>query len=336
LAKPFAAVFAAGAVAAGAPLMTGAGTRGLALAVGAGARGVTVAVGAERVVGTGVGVPVCAGVPIVRGAIGTPARTSAGPCGAGVGVGLGCGRLNVRGEAAAVSPAVSTPAIANAMAEQKSGLETICGKVCTGGQMILQGLGLLGLHIDNCLPRSRCRLAPASLSRQQRGMESTHEPTDPSGEAKENAARAPQFLGKDTPLPQSPEEAVLDYVPNPRKGALYLVRFVSPEFTSLCPVTNQPDFAHLVIDYAPDETIVESKSLKLFLGSFRNHNGFHEDVTVGIGQRLFDEMQPKWLRIGGYWYPRGGIPIDVFWQSGAPPKDLWLPDQGVASYRGRG
>lgn len=147
---------------------------------------------------------------------------------------------------------------------------------------------------------------------------------------------APRFLGQESPLPTSPEEAVLDYVPNPRFGELYLTRFAVPEFTSLCPVTAQPDFAHLVIDYAPDKTIVESKSLKLFLGSFRNHAAFHEDCTVGIGQRLFTEMKPKWLRIGGYWYPRGGIPIDVFWQSGDPPKGLWIPDQGVASYRGRG
>jgi 7-cyano-7-deazaguanine reductase len=167
-------------------------------------------------------------------------------------------------------------------------------------------------------------LARRVLSRQQRGMETTPEQA------------APAFLGKDTPIPRSPNEAVLDYVPNPRAGALFCVRFVAPEFTSLCPVTDQPDFAHLVIDYAPDKTIVESKSLKLFLGSFRNHNGFHEDVTVGIGQRLFAEMQPHWLRIGGYWYPRGGIPIDVFWQSGMPPAALWLPDQGVPSYRGRG
>ena len=143
-------------------------------------------------------------------------------------------------------------------------------------------------------------------------------------------------LGQSSKLPDSPQEAVLDYVPNPRVGTLYLVRFAAPEFTSLCPVTGQPDFAHLCIDYAPGEKIVESKSLKLFLGSFRNHAGFHEDVTVGIGQRLFDEMAPKWLRIGGYWYPRGGIPIDVFWQSGAAPEGLWVPDQGVASYRGRG
>lgn len=147
---------------------------------------------------------------------------------------------------------------------------------------------------------------------------------------------APRFLGQDSAQPNSPEEAILDYVPNPRAGELYLTRFAAPEFTSLCPVTAQPDFAHLVIDYAPHKTIVESKSLKLFLGSFRNHAAFHEDCTVGIGKRLFDEMNPKWLRIGGYWYPRGGIPIDIFWQSGEPPKSLWIPDQGVAPYRGRG
>ncbi|MEJ6593684.1 preQ(1) synthase [Parasphingorhabdus sp.] len=146
----------------------------------------------------------------------------------------------------------------------------------------------------------------------------------------------PRFLGRDAPLPTSPETAILDYVPNPRAGELYLARFAVPEFTSLCPVTGQPDFAHLVIDYAPDQSIVESKSLKLFLGSFRDHAAFHEDCTVGIGRRLFDEMQPKWMRIGGYWYPRGGIPIDVFWQSGEPPKGLWVPEQGVAPYRGRG
>jgi 7-cyano-7-deazaguanine reductase len=146
----------------------------------------------------------------------------------------------------------------------------------------------------------------------------------------------PIYLGQSSSLPTSPEAAVLDYVPNPRSGQLYLVRFAAPEFTSLCPVTAQPDFAHLVLDYAPAASIVESKSLKLFLGSFRNHQAFHEDCTVGIGERLFREMQPRWLRIGGYWYPRGGIPIDVFWQSGSPPEGLWLPDQGVASYRGRG
>ncbi|MHB9878564.1 preQ(1) synthase [Pacificimonas sp. ICDLI1SI03] len=146
----------------------------------------------------------------------------------------------------------------------------------------------------------------------------------------------PAHLGQASVLPESPDAAVLDYPANPRLGERYLVRFSAPEFTSLCPVTGQPDFAHLVIDYVPAETIVESKSLKLFLGSFRNHGAFHEDCTVGIGRRLMDEMKPIWLRIGGYWYPRGGIPIDVFWQSGKSPEDVWIPDQGVPGYRGRG
>jgi len=148
-------------------------------------------------------------------------------------------------------------------------------------------------------------------------------------------AMDPKFLGQASPLPTDPEAAELDYVPNPR-ATPYLVRFTAPEFTSLCPVTGQPDFAHLVIDYVPAATIVESKSLKLFLGSFRNHAAFHEDCTVGIAERLVAEMQPVWLRIGGYWYPRGGIPIDVFWQSGEPPKAVWIPDQDVPGYRGRG
>jgi 7-cyano-7-deazaguanine reductase len=144
------------------------------------------------------------------------------------------------------------------------------------------------------------------------------------------------LLGRPAEMPASPAEAIINLVPNPHRGTTYLVRFVAPEFTSLCPVTGQPDFAHLVIDYVPDAVLVESKSLKLFLGSFRNHGAFHEDCTVGIGKRLCDEAKPVWLRIGGYWYPRGGMPIDVFWQTGAPPAGLWLPDQGVASYRGRG
>lgn len=143
-------------------------------------------------------------------------------------------------------------------------------------------------------------------------------------------------LGRKTELPESPEKAVLEFVPNPHPGLAFLVRFAAPEFTSLCPLTGQPDFAHLVIDYVPKDRLVESKSLKLFLGSFRNHGAFHEDCTVGIARRLIAELEPVWLRIGGYWYPRGGIPIDVFYQSGPPPEGLWLPDQGVAPYRGRG
>lgn len=143
-------------------------------------------------------------------------------------------------------------------------------------------------------------------------------------------------LGRPTDAPASPEAAVLEHVPNPHPGTLYLIRFAAPEFTSLCPITGQPDFAHLVIDYVPALRIVESKSLKLYLGAFRNHGAFHEGCTIDIGKRLVAEIQPQWLRIGGYWYPRGGIPIDIFWQTGAPPGGLWLPDQGVAPYRGRG
>jgi 7-cyano-7-deazaguanine reductase len=146
----------------------------------------------------------------------------------------------------------------------------------------------------------------------------------------------PALLGRHAALPASPDEAELDRVPNPQPDTDYLSRFTVPEFTSLCPVTGQPDFAHLVIDYVPAEWLVESKSLKLYLGSFRNHGAFHEDCTVRIGKDLVDLLQPKYLRIGGYWYPRGGMPIDVFWQTGKPPEGLWLPDQGVPPYRGRG
>ena len=102
----------------------------------------------------------------------------------------------------------------------------------------------------------------------------------------------------------------------------YTIEIVCPEFTSVCPMTGQPDFAHIVIDYVPRKLLVESKSLKLFLGSFRNHGAFHEDCTVGIAKRLAKELKPVWLRIGGYWYPRGGIPIDVFYQTGPVPKGL--------------
>jgi 7-cyano-7-deazaguanine reductase len=143
-------------------------------------------------------------------------------------------------------------------------------------------------------------------------------------------------LGRETKAAESPELAVLERVPNPQADTDYVARFTVPEFTSLCPVTGQPDFAHLVIDYVPDDWLVESKSLKLYLTSFRNHGAFHEDCTVSIGRRLVSLLEPRWLRIGGYWYPRGGIPIDVFWQTGVTPQHVWLPDTGVPTYRGRG
>ncbi len=143
-------------------------------------------------------------------------------------------------------------------------------------------------------------------------------------------------LGANSPVAQSPGEAVLERVQNPQADWAYCVRFTAPEFTSLCPMTGQPDFAHLVIDYVPGEWLVESKSLKLYLTAFRNHGAFHEDCTVSIARKLVEVLAPQWLRIGGYWYPRGGIPIDVFYQTGPAPSGVWIPEQGVAPYRGRG
>ena len=150
------------------------------------------------------------------------------------------------------------------------------------------------------------------------------------------APKALTQLGVATAIPASPLDAVLERVPNPHPQKRYLARFTAPEFTALCPVTGQPDFAHLVIDYVPGRWLVESKSLKLYLASFRNHGAFHEDCTLAVAGRLVDFLAPRWLRIGGYWYPRGGMPIDVFWQTGRPPAGLWIPDQGVPPYRGRG
>lgn len=143
-------------------------------------------------------------------------------------------------------------------------------------------------------------------------------------------------LGRKAALPKSPVEAKLESVANPHADADYVVRFTAPEFTTLCPITGQPDFAHFVIDYCPAKSIVESKSLKLFLGSFRNHASFHEDCTLLIGKRVIAAIKPKFLRIAGFWYPRGGIPIDVFWQTGKLPTGVFLPEPGVSPYRGRG
>jgi len=145
-----------------------------------------------------------------------------------------------------------------------------------------------------------------------------------------------QQLGGSSRIPETPEAAVLERVPADARGRHYMVRFTCPEFTSLCPLTAQPDFAHIVLDYIPGDWLVESKSLKLFLQSFRNHGAFHEACTMLIAERIILLLSPVWLRIGAYWYPRGGIPIDVFWQTGAPPEGVWIPPQDVPGYRGRG
>jgi 7-cyano-7-deazaguanine reductase len=153
---------------------------------------------------------------------------------------------------------------------------------------------------------------------------------------KKSITKGLTHIGLKIALPDNPDKALLERVPYGQPGPAPCIRFMGPEFTAMCPMTGQPDFAHLAIGYVPRKWIVESKSLTLYLGSFRNTGVFHEDSTVGIGQRLVKLLAPAWLRIGSYCYPRGGIPIDVFWQTGAPPKNNWIPDQGVRPYRGRG
>ena len=139
------------------------------------------------------------------------------------------------------------------------------------------------------------------------------------------------------PCPPRPKRPRLERVPNPHPDTDYVARFTAPEFTSLCPVTGQPDFAHLVIDYVPGDWLVESKSLKLYLGAFRNHGAFHEDCTVAHRQGPRRAVGAALAAHRRLLVPsRGGMPIDVFWQTGAPKPGVWLPDQGVPAYRGRG
>ena len=145
-----------------------------------------------------------------------------------------------------------------------------------------------------------------------------------------------QYLGRDTKYQFSnPDEVKLDIIPNPRPGEQYIARFTIPEFTSLCPQTGQPDFATLIIDYQPNYYLLESKALKLWMFAFRNHGAFHEDVTVGIGVRFYEEVQPCWIRIAGFWYPRGGIPIDVVWEGGELLKGSKPLDLDIKPYLGR-
>jgi len=124
-------------------------------------------------------------------------------------------------------------------------------------------------------------------------------------------------------------------IANPRKGKDYTVRFIAPEFVSVCPLTQQPDSAYLMIDYIPDSWLIESKALKFYLRSFSRKALLREDCALTIGEKLVNLLEPHWLRIGSYWYPRGGIPIDVFWQTGEPPKAVWIPEQNVAPYHVR-
>ncbi len=134
-----------------------------------------------------------------------------------------------------------------------------------------------------------------------------------------------KVLGIKIAQPKSPTSFKLDRLENPHRDKTYNIRLTVPEFTSICPVTGQPDFALIIIDYIPVLWMVESKSFKLYMNSFRNHGVFHEDVTLTIASLLKKELKPKWIRIASYFAPRGGIPIDVFWQSGNPPSSAFIP-----------
>ena len=142
-------------------------------------------------------------------------------------------------------------------------------------------------------------------------------------------------LGKKSKIPQKPNKSILEKIPNPKINFDYCIRLSCPEFTSICPVTSQPDFAHIIIDYVPKDFIVESKSFKLYLLGYRNHGAFHEDCTITVAQDIANLLSPKWLRIAGYWYPRGGIPIDIFWQNEDKPKNVFIPEIDIPIYRGR-
>lgn len=111
---------------------------------------------------------------------------------------------------------------------------------------------------------------------------------------------------------------VLEAFDNKHQGNDYWVKFNAPEFTSLCPITGQPDFATIYISYLPGQKMVESKSLKLYLFSFRNHGGFHEDCINIIMKDLIQLMEPKYIEVWGKFLPRGGISIDPFSNYGQP------------------
>jgi len=147
--------------------------------------------------------------------------------------------------------------------------------------------------------------------------------------------KKPEFLGSKSNIKNKPDDVILDFVKNPHPELTYSIRFLSPEFTSICPITSQPDFGTIVLDYIPSKLILESKSFKLFLFSFRNYGGFHEDCTLKIAKKIIKFIKPKWLRIGGFWNPRGGIPIDVFFQTGEKPKGVFVEDFNIKPYLGR-
>ena len=114
------------------------------------------------------------------------------------------------------------------------------------------------------------------------------------------------------------DPSLLEAISNRHPETDYFVKFNCLEFTSLCPITGQPDFANIIISYVPEKTIVESKSLKLYLFSFRNHGDFHEDVVNNIMQDLIRLLDPKYIEVWGKFLPRGGLSIDPYCNYGKP------------------
>lgn len=132
-----------------------------------------------------------------------------------------------------------------------------------------------------------------------------------SGRSKEEL-QGVSLLGNKTAYKSDYAPEVLESFPNKHPQNDYWVKFNCPEFTSLCPMTGQPDFATIYISYVPDERLVESKSLKLYLFSFRNHGDFHEDCVNIIMKDLIKLMEPKYIEVWGKFLPRGGLSIDPY------------------------
>ena len=125
-------------------------------------------------------------------------------------------------------------------------------------------------------------------------------------------------LGQTTTYEFDYNPGILECFPNKHPDNDYMVKFNCPEFTSLCPITGQPDFATIYISYMPDGKLVESKSLKLYLFSFRNHGAFHEDCINIILKDLVALMEPKYIEVWGKFLPRGGLSIDPYCNYGKP------------------
>jgi len=143
-----------------------------------------------------------------------------------------------------------------------------------------------------------------------------------------------QQLGRPTPYTFNYTPEVLEAFDNQHPDRDYWVQFNCPEFTSLCPITGQPDFAEIRILYIPDIKMVESKSLKLYLNSFRNHGDFHEDCINIILDDLVRLMQPRYIEVTGIFVPRGGISIYPYVNYGKPgTKYEQLAEQRLVAYR---